>query len=136
MSLAPRGAPPRSVLTAHKAPVPGKSLWGDWCPAAAPRFSCPVCPKRCQPFLPALRGELCFCPAVSLPPGSALFRGVSLCSGCALGIEDVSLGAWETHGNPSSAQGRGQAFSPGFIFLWSIYRRKVVSSLTWSWMNL
>lgn len=95
---------------------------------------CPVCPKVSA--LAVLHGELCFCPAVSLLPGSPLFRGVSLCSGCALGIEDILLGAWETHGNAGSAQGRGQAFSPGFIFLRSICRRKVLSSLTWSWTRL
>lgn len=107
--FAPRGAPLALFSLPTKPQCPAKAC-GDWCPAAAPHFPCPVRPKRCQPLL-LLHGKLCFSPAVSLHPSSPLFRRISLCSGWALGIEDVLLGAWETHGNPRSVQGWGRAFS-------------------------
>lgn len=109
MWLCPSGSPPRSVLTAHKAPVPCKSLWRlvSCCCSPLPL----PCVSQEVSALTVLHSKLCFSPAVSLHPSSPLFRGISLCSGWALGIEDVLLGAWETHGNPRSVQGRGQAFS-------------------------
>lgn len=66
-------------------------------------------PRGVSPYCAARQVMLLPCSLVA--PQFSPFRGISLCSGWALGIEDVLLGAWETHGNPRSVQGRGRAFS-------------------------
>ncbi|NWT54686.1 LMX1A factor, partial [Erythrocercus mccallii] len=57
-----------------------ENLWGG----SVSRCCSPIPPPRVSrevSALTVLQGELCFCPVVSLHPGSPLFRGDSLCSG-------------------------------------------------------